>query len=101
MTMTTLTQRGRPRGHQRGALAELLRQRSRLRVRDVMHGLGCTLDQADKLVRRACDAREIERVGSERADGAKRPVAVYAPVRAGVDAEGGLALAMAMRAWAR
>lgn len=89
----------RPRGKHRSALTGFVSGGGRFTMRDLAHTLGCTIDRADDVIRRALNAGELRQVGTRRVDGAKRPVAEYAG--ASVCTRDAPDLAQAMQGWGR
>lgn len=98
---TSLLQRGRPRGPQRDRFSGFVTGSGQFTLRDVMHSLEVGMDQANKLLRRSLQAREIHQAGTTRLPDAKRPVAVYTQAGARSMEQGTMPLAAALRCWAR
>lgn len=102
MTFATRSSRGRPRGDQRSAFTRFVSANGQFTLRDVAGALGVGVREADRVLRRALDSREIRPAGTTRTPQAKRPVAVYEPAadRFG-NTSGAAALAMQLRCWGR
>lgn len=90
----------RPRGPHRAALTGFVSGGGRFTMRELARGLGCTIDRADDVIRRALASGELRQVGARRVDGAKRPVAEYASADVCTH-EPALDLASALQGWGR
>lgn len=88
----------RPRGKHRNALAGFVSGGGTFTMRDLARTLGCPIDRANDVIKRALAAGEVQRVGTTRVDGAKRPVAEYAGAAV---CTSGRSLAEAIQGWGR
>ncbi len=76
---TTITSKvGRPAGGKRLALSQWINSHGAFTMGQIARGMGWTLKDADNVIRRAINRKEIKVVRLANQHGCKRPVAVYA-----------------------
>lgn len=92
--------RGRPQGQRRADLRNWVNGYGRFTLGELVRATAWPVNAASMAVCRALNSGDLQRVGTQRVAHAKRPVAVYEPVRSHApEPQGAALLAQALRGW--